>query len=352
MCKQISLILIFFLCLQVVAAEHPTATELLEKYAQTQDKLKSSILKYEDEYSGRSKMSFLPGWERPRILKGGYIGEVRSDGQRHYNREKIWENARPDLPQSNELAESDPRYLSHLWDGENQYQYLRSNVEAENDRLFLTPKGHERAQGDWIIETQRSKALFGFFEDTFAKAPNNFKRIDVELQKARAISVQDQMDDVNGSKCWVITARTKTSKYKIWIDPSHGYNIVRVEISRQWQDSDIHRPEEISLFTYLKNVRFKVVDDVWVPVEADYGADWKYIKQGYLQYDHHHKITDFLLNPDHAALDSFSLGYIRNGTKTNIIGVKGIEYTWQDGQLIDDEGNVIMDCRPKKSTKK
>ncbi len=342
----------FLLPLQVAAGEHPTAFELLDKFAETQDKLKSFILKYEDEYSGRSKISFMPGREKPRILNGGYVGEVRSDGHKHYNREKGWGKVRPDLPQSKELVESDPRYLSHLWDGENQYQYMRSNKRAENDILFLVLKGHKRARGDWIIETQRSRGLFGYFEDTFAKAPDDFERIDVELRQAHSISVQQQMEQVSGSKCYVINAKTKNGRHKIWIDPEHSHNIAKAEIFRKWQGPDIHKPEEISLFTYLRNVRFKMVDDVWVTVEADYGSNWKLIKQGYLKEDHHHKIIDFILNPDHAALGSFGLDYIRNGTGVSIIGIKGTQYTWQDGKVVDKKGRAVFDSKSKKSLKK
>jgi len=337
--------------LQVISAEQPTAFELLDKYAETQDKLKSFILKYDDEGSADIKHNLVPGFENRTLVKGGYFGKLRSDGSSHYFSQKLWGDQPPEKP-DRKSAELDPRSLSFLWDGVNMYQYMRSNASPEQDLLFLHPQGQPEARGDGIISTCRSSVLFGYFRDTFARTLDDYKRIDAELRQAGTISVQDQMKDVNGSKCWFITARTKTSKYKIWIDPEHGYNIAKAEIFRKWGGSDLHRPGEISLFTYLRNVQFKMVDGVWVAVEADYGYKWKLIKHGYSNADHHHKITEFILNPDHKALGSFKPSYIRNGTTTHIIGIKGITYRWKDGCVVDKSGKVIMDCRLKEPVKK
>ena len=74
----------------------------------------------------------------------------------------------------------------------------------------------------------------------------------------------------------------------------------------------------------------------------------------------HIKITEMILNPDHNALGSFYLDDIRNGAIVTIgwdresqrmRGHKG-KYKWQDGQVIDKDGKVIMNCRPKKSAEK
>jgi len=326
---------------------HPTAFELLDKYATTQDKVKSFTLRYEDQYRVDNKISFIPGREKRRLRKGGYIGDLRSDGTRHYIRQKLWEESRPHLPANKALAESDPRFVSTLWDGEQRYQYLRSNVQAKNDKLFLNLKGHEGARGDDIITTCRSRALLGFFEDTYNLAPYGYKRVDSELRSAHRFSVRSKMENVGGSKCYVIDARTKDSTYKLWIDPEHSYHISKAEISRGGPGIEWGKPEEVSLFTYLRNVRFERIDDVWAPIETDYGFDRTLIKGGFEKEDHHHKITEFKPDPDHNAMRSFVPDDVRNGTRVSIIGVKGKTYTWQDGQVVDKDGKVIIDSTRK-----
>jgi hypothetical protein len=348
MCKQKSIALVFLLSLQTLAAERPTVSELINKYAQTQDKLKSFVLKYEDEFTSEKDLRFLRGSTGFYKTTGGYIGELRTDGSRYFVLEKSWETGNLDGITTKELAISNPRYRSFLWDGTNRYEYLRSDEGPEQDRLIISPKGSKNARGEDILETWRGHALFGFFDDTFAKAPYGYKRIDFELRDANNISVQNQTEDINGSKCWVITAQTKTSKYKLWIDPSHGYNIAQAEVSRQWQDSEVHNPDEISLFTYLRNVRFKMTDGVWVPIEGDCGVYRKLIEDGYINEDHHLKITEFILNPDHAALGSFSTDFIRNGTTVIMIGNEATGYKWENGYVVDSKGKLILDCRPKK----
>jgi hypothetical protein len=325
----------------------PTAFELLDRYAETQGKLKSFILRYEDQYQADNKISFIPGREKRRLRKGGYIGELRSDGKRHYLLQKNWEESRQHLPTSKTSAVSDPRFVSNLWDGEQRYQYLRSNVHATNDKLFLNLKGHENARGDDIITTSRSRVLFGIFEDTYNLAPYGYNRVDSELKNANRVSVRSKMEDVGGSKCYIIEAQTKYSTYKLWIDPEHGYHISKAEINRGGPGIEWGKHEEIGLFTYLKNVRFKQVNDVWIPIEADYGFDRKLIKSGFEKEDHHHKITKFTLDPDHDAMRSFTPDEIRNGTGVLVIGTKGVSYSWQDGKVVDKSGQVVFDSKSK-----
>ncbi|MBL7152540.1 MAG: hypothetical protein ISS79_02395 [Phycisphaerae bacterium] len=326
----------------------PAASELLDKYAQTQDKLKSFILKYEDEFTGEYDLRSLRNQSERRRGAGGYLGEVRSDGTRHYRSEKLWEKRRAYLPATKSAAQSYPRYNSYLWDGKRFFQYQRSNKTGANDRLFLTPETHKGARGENIISTNRSCVLLGYFEDSYDRAPYNFRRIDDELKQAGKMQVLQNTVSVRGSQCHVIIAQTTESKYKLWIDPQHSFHIARAEITRGGPGIEFGKPEEISLYTYLKNVRFKEFGGLWMPVEADWGYDRKLIRNCFSRADHHHKIVEFTLSPDHNLLRSFETDEIRNGTSVLIIGDRGGSYTWQDGRVVDEKGRMILDCRPKK----
>lgn len=331
--------------------KHPSAAELLDKYVKSQDKIKSFVLKFEDVYTVDNKLSFLPRYKKIKryTQNGGYLGEIRSDGNRHYDWEKGWsEKDHPDRSRSKAEALSDPRTLTHMWDGERMYQYLFSNAGAERDTLFLVPKKLVGTKGQEIIRNVRDYALRGVFQDTYIRVP--FERIDSALKRANKILVQDNMEDIGGSKCYVIKAETKDSKYKIWIDPKHGYNIAQAKISRGGEGTEFGNDREISIFTYLRNVQFKKIDDIWVTMEADYGFYRKMVAGDFEKEDHHCKRTELVLNPDHEALGSFENDFIRNGASIHLIGTPGILYIWQDGKVVDEKGRVVFDSKSKKSS--
>lgn len=340
MYKFIIIAVVNLMPLQVIAAERPAAFELLDKYAETHNKFKSFILKYDDAYQAESKIHFLPGREAGRIYKkkGGYIGEVRSDGTREYVSEKRWGSDIGGERRSKASAKSDPRTNETLWDGERRYQYQHSNAGPTRDRLWLVPKGHKEAGGK-LINTSRINFLWGFFEDSISRAP--FTWIYEELKQVQSISVQEKLEKVDGSECYVINARSKDNRYKMWIDPQHGYNIAQAQVSRGGEGIEFGLPEEVSLSCYLRNVRFRKIDDVWIPIEDDYGYYLKRVKGDFLKEDHHIRITQIELNPDHEALGSLRPDFIRNGTRTQLIGRDGVVYSWQDGKLVDKAGKQL-----------
>jgi len=53
--------------------------------------------------------------------------------------------------------------------------------------------------------------------------------------------------------------------------------------------------------------------------------------------------TTIQINPDHDALNSFSIDGIKNGATTMITGASG-RYFWRDGKVIDKDGKVILDA--------
>ena len=87
------------------------------------------------------------------------------------------------------------------------------------------------------------------------------------------------------------------------------------------------------------------MDSVWLPVEADYRRELKYVNGDYEKAFVKIKKTEFVLNPDHDALGSFEPDFIRNGAKVRISGIRDVTYAWQNGKIVDKAGHVIMDIR-------
>ena len=101
------------------------------------------------------------------------------------------------------------------------------------------------------------------------------------------------------------------------------------------------RPYETKLSLSLDDVRFENINGTWVPIEADYEYFVEWPGGDFLKEQRHIKRIEFLLNPDHKALGSFGTDHIRNGTPTQIVGVRGVVYTWRDGRVVDSVGREV-----------
>jgi hypothetical protein len=55
----------------------------------------------------------------------------------------------------------------------------------------------------------------------------------------------------------------------------------------------------------------------------------------------HVKRTEVVLNPDHDALGSFVPSDIRSGATVEIRDL-GSDYTWQKGNVVDENGRVVF----------
>jgi len=317
--------------------KHPTALELLDKYAETQNKVQSFIaetvslgetVSSNPEYKGKKRYSRT-------------FSEIRSDGEREYALIYTWINiSSPGEVKSKDEASS---CLSNLWDGKSFLSYLRDEqMISDLGEVIInrSPKNSPRRRRD---------AAMGYFYGDDIRLYGDCIRVDFILRKADTISVRDKTEHISGSECYVIDAETKRGKYTLWIDPKHGYNLAKAEIRRQ--EGDLFRGQPIRKATsssFLENVRFEKVDGVWVPMEWDnkLTANWP---DNYLR-SVHNKRTAITLNPDHEALGSFVPDDIKNGAKVYIAPLMSIHYTWQDGKVVDKEGNVVLDCMPKKSS--
>ena len=321
--------------------KHPTALELLDKYAETQAKIRGSFIsKHETsaEFEAYNKL-------RPQIKKGTSYEqhiklELRSDGAKHYSLNKSW----GDNPGWHTTTEEHANNVHVLWDGELRYQYMYSpdtpaKVHLENGRLFITPKNKLKVPTSRIRDFADGGTLRGFFY-------GSNERIDSDIRQAKTIALQPETEEINGSQCYVINATTKRCKYKIWIDPEHDYHIAKASVNRNWGAAS--RPEKRptpppdgTSKIVMGNVLFKKVNDNWIPIENDVTLAVEYVDGAYTKENYHHKVTEYVVNPDHDALGSFEPDFIRNGAKVKLIHIPKKKYTWQDGTLIDKDGNKL-----------
>ncbi len=341
MCKYIYIIIgtLCLIPLEVVAGKHPTAFELLDKYSAAADKFQSFILK--SETSRKINYTGIQTIVEPRE-----ITEVRYDGDRCFVEMLQW--GEQSIKKKEFIPKEKANCVRHLRDGKWWLSYTDSEKGAEYDRVKI----NRTREGYKTMSTSLDYGSFlrGFFHG------GKKRRIDSILRQENSAYVRVDMEEIRDSDCHVIEADTKHGKYTFWIVPSHGHNIAKAEIRRneiQYYNNKRNSaaPKDVRQFYSLKDVRFKKVQDVWTPVEGHVEQS-TYSPRGDVLIELHHVVTDITLNPDHDSLGSFETDFIRNGALVGIVGVKGIRYRWQDGQVVDKNGRVIIDCRSKKPAEK
>ena len=329
MCKQISISLLFLLPLKVAAATHPTALELLDKYAANQDKLGSFIAKTEQTITSHWSNKQGPNFHR-------WVIEFRLDGKRKHLGLYIWDDLpAKDAPTPIENA----LHYCELWDGKRYFEYSKPM------------KTSDPADGTLYVSADPSKAKYTlniceglpFLGVRYSYS----ERIDSVLRQAGFISVRDELEQVGSVACYVIDAKATSGTYTVWLDPDHGYSIAKADVrvgpndfyrGRQFKDN---QRDALS----IKNVRFEQVDNVWIPMEADLYRTSTRQDGPSVESVIHQKITQITLNPDHDALASF-VPVTEKGTE--IILDSGVRYTWQEGmQFVVDEWDGSIKYVPK-----
>ena len=323
-----------FMCQAVIGGEEtqekrPTALELLDRYGQTRDKMQS--FSHRIEY--KAKVGFVPSGKEE-LWEGVYFGEqtVRFDGGRTSCARTMWGQPRP----GPYVTKDAPMYGCDLWDGQNLYQYSGKFDAATEGTLWIKPLEFEETEVKRAAERRMLREHSGWYRFLAGYFYRQPERIDVVLSKAKVISVRDTMDKIGGSDCYVIEATIKDSKYKLWIDPNHGYNIARLEANR----GPVDLPGFKSYSLCIENMRFNEVDGVWLPVEMDAGSRFVRRNGNLDKGDYHIKVTEVLINPDHDILGSFVLTHIADGALVLIVGAAG-EYTWKDGHVVDGLGRKV-----------
>jgi hypothetical protein len=170
--------------------------------------------------------------------------------------------------------------------------------------------------------------------------------------------VRGRTEPVDGAECYVIDANTKHGQYTIWIDPEHGYNIARARLIQLREDKyHVLGPRQpqaatIKLTCSLDNVRFEMIDDLWLAMEADIRSHRIFDAKGTFSRSRSHvRLTEVILNPDHEALGSFVPNDIRDGAKIiafvdlndGILTAWDPEYRWSSDAkfVVNRKGNWV-----------
>ena len=294
----------------------PTPSELLGRFAATQEKQSSFVLKCEDKVESI-------GTGRAAAFLLQEAREVRTDGQRCYihTLESQGSDGIPNLP------------MWRLWDGRRMFTYSHS-TRPEDDYLII----------DRISVREANLESQGYDQGpSRGYLAQDKERVDVILLQASKSSVRRKTERVGDSDWWVLDATTPRGKYVLWLDPRHGDNLAKAEVEKMAgdRDRDTILPKKTFIRASVVNARFATVNGVWVPIEAQSTFEIRGPEQ-WFRAKTSHRITEFLVSPDHRKLDSFRLMSIRNGAQVVISGApKTPAGRWRDGRIIDAQGNSV-----------
>lgn len=329
------------LCLLKVSASsanNPDAFELLDKYAATQEKTQSFIMKVEVAQKGKATSY------KNVSMEMFSSSEDRFDGKRFSSRSTSWGEINPKMT----LEKEEAFYKSFLWDGKDFYQYDRTANEDKGHLIIRQYSGNY----DEIAPRGTPMIAHSLIASTKGYFPQEADNIDMILRNATSLSVRDKKEKIGESSCYVIEAKAQSGRYKIWIDPEHSYQIAKAEVRKGPGDvvfaSKYKLPENDHIRTSVNNVRFEKKGDVWIPVEWQTKLSRKHPSGDLLTQTTDVKITECELNPDHELLKSFIPNDIINGAKVRI-GKGGkkvfipITYIWQDGELIPNIDELVID---------
>ena len=330
--------------MQALSTAAPTAEELLDKYAETADKAFSSFI-----CQSKSELDKNANYVGEFAYRNGQrtiyrIQEFRSDRKRWKRIDQQWGGIFK--PNGLEIVpESKKGYYVELYDGKKRYEHNRGPgfpgyVIISNELVEGATFGTE------VAYTVHGAPCLGYLK-------GDYKRFDQILKEAgpENVSVQQNMEEINGTLHYVIDANTGNGQYRIWLNPEKGYNFTKAELRKKEGDKYNYgpplRPGNDFLFL-MENTEFREIDGVWIPVKASMKYNFKLPNGGSSEEKITYEITSISMNPDHDALGSFSTDDIQSGAQ--VIGVEptGNKYLWHNGKPVSKKLYNRLNKKSKK----
>lgn len=319
----------------------PPLSELIDNYTQALESTQSMISSYE---SRTISSGYLP----PMNMKHNNVqmyerGQRRTDGKgRIYHQAYLWGY---NLIKKRDVPETKASYVLSVATSAFQYSHNKVTRGQANGSLIYK---ESRSPGWDNFRNQQDAFFLGYLGVDV--------RIDIILTKAKQIAVRRKPEIINGSVCYVVQAYTAYGDYTVWLDSTHGYQPARIEASKGADDivniAEFQAPPdktpEAKETLVIDSIKFKKVQDVWVPVKGHVKSHIEWPKHGFF-FDNKisFETTEIILNPDHDALDSFADPIknpaldpeLVNGTRVRV-GEEGTRCVWHDGKLIDKSGDL------------
>jgi len=343
--NRIILITIVVFSPKFVFAELMSPEQLIDSYKANRDALRSYIIKgenlreardtaYGDEYRNLTLTKF----------------EFRKDEQRIDLITSVYFSIQN--PADIDSATHSSK-LRNIWDGTT---WSSCEYETAPRTSFARMSKSDREKKHWLTVGYTGAFLDGIL-------PGDRKPIDLILGQASDIALRPGMEKVNETNCYVIDAVTRHGKYNLWIDPEHGFNIAKAKVHKTGSDIlgskpiNQHKAQRVpeglryngilrdkkSEFLYgLEIIEFQKIGNVWIPREAIGQIENRYIDGRIEREKIHHKRTHIDHKPNFEAISAFVYDF-PEGTRVRLEEAPGIRYIWQNGKLIADVDDLVID---------
>jgi hypothetical protein len=309
------------------AATNPpplTATELLDKFAATQEQLLSMA------YTATTTEEVAQG---SRFYNRFHVAAVRTDTNRAASRESEWGagTLRP-------TSQADPYYNVFVSDGKIRCRYFGpvNRPGTLNIAKVLVKEGSPDSARRAVLHRNNAGYLFGHFG-------GDEDRCDEVLKTASELRVRSQPEPVNRVPCLVVEARRTHDntdiQYTLWLDPAHGFNIARADVRVS------PKGERLAAVFRLNQVEFRQVDGIWVPVSAEADSWGRNTHDGSTVSSRIHvRITAIRVNPKDSPGNAFTLNDVPDGSQVGLVGDAhhSGRFTLQNGRYVDAAGNVML----------
>lgn len=245
------------------------------------------------------------------------------------------------------VLEKDAGYSSYLLDGNECYDYARSELLKSSGSVKITSISKSNSN---LANIETIK--YGYTFQALGYPFGDEDRVDNLIKNnSKQIKLREKTEKIRDSDCFVIDGVVNgKGKYTVWIDPVHDYHIAKIQVRRNENDSVRQvklKRGEYSNETY-EVVQFQRVGEKWFPQEIKSNVIRFDLGKHY-QEDEIIKFTEVKLNPDHELLKSFVPDDIPNGTKVKLSAFpSSLTFSWHDGKVVDKDGKVIMDLTEKK----
>jgi hypothetical protein len=259
--------------------------------------------------------------------------EVRADGGRFYVEERTPTDM---LREKAVVIPGDVVSMTWVWDGKILYTYARYSeayakaaaIKASKGVIVIYKEPQEKEVQD-ILRVRRP----GTLGEVLGPAE---RRIDQMLGGTQEVSLREGTESVAGSDCHVVDGVVYRGdgrfKYKVWIDPGHGYNVARAVA---WMQR--------GKYSSYDKVLFRKAEDVWVPMSFETERRREEALNGEEMVRGQVRVTELELNPDHKRLGSF-VPRPDDGAEVLIRGMGGQErlgLRWIGGKVVDSKGQVV-----------
>ena len=304
--------------------EGPSALDVVARFMKTKESMTSFAMEVRVDSSFAQPVL---GRRRKRSEKFQY----RFDGTRGRVNDYAWGT----VGRISNVPEEKAHYISSMWDGEDRYDY-RQGWRGARGKLVL-------ARSEEWNATYRSKTIV---QDShlpglmmgYVRLGVAGYRLDDLLGSHEHLTLRQER--VRGVTCYVLDADVEgKGRFTLWIDPTHDYQAAKVRVQTRPGDSVPGIPGVLlpnnSNETILEVTEFQKIDGMWIPKK--YTTQSKVRLNGDAGWARSiGEITDFELNPDHEALQSFIPYDIPDGTPVTIVEdfPPDVKFTWRDGKVV------------------